>query len=66
MTEQEIRAWSLSIIAILNDYECNRLESLLDKERQEFINEIQEYIKTGTIKQHPKEGLHEKCKRFKG
>jgi hypothetical protein len=65
MTEQELRAWSLSIIAILNDYECNRLEFLLDSERQEFIKEIQEYIKSGTLKTHPIEGLYERHKRFK-
>jgi hypothetical protein len=63
MTEQELRAWSLSIIAILNDYNCDRLEFLLDSKRQKFINEIQEYIKSGTIKQSPVEGLHEMDKK---
>jgi hypothetical protein len=66
MTEQELRAWSLSIIAILNDYECDRLEFLLDSKGQEFIKEIQEYIKSGKIERHPIEGLHESRKRFKG
>jgi hypothetical protein len=66
MTEQELRAWSLSIIAILNDYECDRLESLLDSGRSDFIKEIQEYIKFGTLKQSSPEGLNERRKRYKG
>lgn len=62
MSEQEIRAWSLLILSLLNNDGCHNLNIFMNDERRNIMSDIQEYIKTGKINNRQPDGLHEKKK----
>jgi len=62
MTEmQEIRAWSLFIVSILNnEYKCEDIENLLS---QKLLEDVENYIKDGKKEEKQIEGVHQRIKK---
>jgi len=58
MSDEEVRAWSLLIVSVLNEYECKTPESFLCQ--KQLIEGVENYIKSGKIpdKLQQPEGLH--------
>jgi hypothetical protein len=56
MNDEEVRAWSLLIVSILNEYKCDSVDTLLCKNK--LIEGIEDYIRNGKKENKPLEGIH--------